>query len=233
MRLEKPICAGAAIKVVAAPPHLVEEHARRGRLFQVGFHNDYEARHLAYSQPCAARAAADALERARIEHDFSDASALFLHSCDSGGTSSGSPLLVRGDDGQLSVAAVNIGTYVQTRMLVERGRIIRRFRSNAIANTAVSVAAFADLIGEFAKPRIVECEAAIRALQKHLSRLGHYHAAIDGRFGPNTRHAIQAYRGDYRSLLAGLPTLDLLHELQGRRHVRALASGRFTGLRLP
>ncbi|MGI9409632.1 MAG: peptidoglycan-binding domain-containing protein, partial [Hyphomicrobiaceae bacterium] len=113
------------------------------------------------------------------------------------------------------------------------GRIIRRFRSNAIANTAVSATAFADLIGEFATAQIVDARPEIRALQKHLRRLGHYHAAIDGRFGPHTRHAIQAYRGDYRSLLAGLPTLDLLHELQGRHHVRALASGRFSGLRLP
>ena len=233
LRLDKPICAGAAINVVATPPPLVEELANRGQLIQVGFHNDYEHQRLAYSQPCSARAAAEALERARIKHDFSDARALLLHSCDSGGTSSGSPLLLRGDDGRFSAAAINIGTYVQTRMQVERGRIIKRFRSKAIANTAVSVSAFADLIGNFSQARIVDARPQIRALQKHLSRLGHYHAAIDGTFGPHTRNAIQAYRGDYHSLLAGLPTLDLLHELQGRRHVRALASGHFNGLRHP
>ncbi len=218
IRLEKPICSGATIPVAAVPPRQVEQQAKAGRLIQIAFHNDYRNLHLAYSQPCSAKAAVDTLEHARVMQDFNDAGALILHNCDSGGTSSGSPLLVRGEDGRLSAAAINVGTYVQTRMLVDRGRIVRRYRSNAIANTAVSATAFAGLIERFATARIVGAKPELRALQRHLRRLGHYHASVDGIFGPHTRQAIQAYRGDYRSVLAGLPTRELLRELQSQRH---------------
>ena len=218
IRLEKPICTGATIAVSTAPPRQVEQQAKAGRLIHIAFHNDYRDLHLAYSQPCSAKAAVDTLERARVAQDFNDAAALVLHNCDSGGTSSGSPLLIRGADGRLSAAAINVGTYVQTRMLVDRGRVVRRYRSNAIANTAVSATAFAGLVQEFANARIVGTRSEIRALQRHLSRLGHYHASIDGMFGPHTRQAIQAYRGNYRSVLAGLPTRELLRELQTQRH---------------
>jgi peptidoglycan hydrolase-like protein with peptidoglycan-binding domain len=108
------------------------------------------------------------------------------------------------------VVAINVGTYVQTRMLLDRGKVVRRYKSDSIANTAVSVTAFIPAMDVFSRARILERPDKIRALQAGLKSQGLYGGQIDGTFGPETRQAIQAFVGNPASEAAGLPTADLL-----------------------
>lgn len=215
MRLARPICKGAALPVTTLAPSDIERLARRKRLIQVSFHHDYADWQLAYSRPCAAQSAGKAKRRKRIERDFTAPDALVLHTCDTGGASSGSPLLTTDANGKLSAVAINVGTYVQTRMLVEDGKVVRRFKSDAIANTAVAAGTFAPLIEPFARADILAAADDIRQLQQALRIRGHYRAEIDGAFGPLTRSAIVAHQRGAGETLTGLPTRRLLTALTG------------------
>ncbi|MEM7748806.1 MAG: peptidoglycan-binding protein [Pseudomonadota bacterium] len=214
MRLSRPLCRGATLPVSPRSTSDLEEAADRKALLQVSFHHDYANWRLAHAAPCSLEPVNKYNKNKRIDRDFTAPEDLILHRCDTGGASSGSPLLLEGKDGSLSVVAINVGTYVQTRMLVEKGKVVRRFKSDAIANTAVSARVFADLITPFTAADLLINAPDIRQLQTLLSNRGLYSEKVDGSYGPATREAIQAFQGNIGDELAGLPTRRLLKELQ-------------------
>jgi hypothetical protein len=211
MRVDRPVCKGRALPVADADPEEVARLAATDRLYNVGFHRDFQDWSLAVSGPCPAQTASGSNITAAIGRDFSEPERLVLHTCDTGGASSGSPLLVHTPDGGWSVVGLNVGTYIQTRMLTENGRVIHRFKADAIANTAVASSVFLDRIALISAATVIADRPRIRAVQKALAERNYYRGRIDGAFGPQLRQAIEAYEG-----YAGLPTTGLattaLHE---------------------
>ncbi|HUS96664.1 MAG TPA: trypsin-like peptidase domain-containing protein [Hyphomicrobiaceae bacterium] len=214
MRLSSPLCRNSVLPVDAATPADIAAHAAAGNLLHVSYHRNFHNWQLAFTAPCTAQSVDRSPKGRRIEHDFNDAHRLVLHTCDTGGGSSGSPLLMRTQGNSFRVVGLNVGTYVQTRMLLEKGKIVRRFKSDAIANTAVAAAAFNDHIALLARAEILTRAPLLRELQRELSRRLLYRGSLDGIFGHATHAAITAF--EYRAglPLTGLATRPLLRRLQ-------------------
>ncbi|KAB2851586.1 MAG: trypsin-like serine protease [Hyphomicrobiaceae bacterium] len=192
LRLANPICEGA-FEVKALPAEELVQKARAGQVFMLSYHRDYPDWRLAYSKPCEVEQDYKGSPKwTEIKRDFSRSDLLILHRCDTGGASSGGPILVEGKDG-VFVAGINVGTYVQSRVTVRDQVPSRRARQEVVANTAVSVAAFASLIDVFRDARIIETADGLRALQQRLAALKLYSGAIDGAYGPKLKAAIAEF----------------------------------------
>ncbi|HEU0159621.1 MAG TPA: peptidoglycan-binding domain-containing protein, partial [Hyphomicrobiaceae bacterium] len=112
---------------------------------------------------------------------------------------------------------LNVGTYVQSKVLIEDGRVIKRLKEDMVANTAVNSAAFAGKLAIFRHAAILGSPAAIRALQRSLQQRELYAGAIDGTYGASLRAAIAAYESAEGLPVTGLATETLLHRLTGER----------------
>jgi hypothetical protein len=149
VRLDRPACRGAVLPVEPAPAPLIVEKAAAGQVFHVAFHRDRLPWKLTYAGHCRMAPAYDKADRNQIERDFRNPDGLLLHRCGTAGASSGSPLLAEGPDGPV-VIGINVGTYVQSRVVTQEGTIMFRSKPEAVANTAVNASAFADQIVPFA-----------------------------------------------------------------------------------
>jgi len=149
VRLDRPACRGAVLPVAPATAPEVAAKARAGQVFHVAFHRDRLPWKLLYAPGCRVAPAFEKVEREQIERDFRGPDRLLLHRCGTGGASSGSPLLAEGHNGPV-VIGINVGTYVQSRVVLQDGAVLFRSKPEAIANTAVNAAAFADAIASFA-----------------------------------------------------------------------------------
>lgn len=83
-----------------------------------------------------------------IEREFANPEHLLLHHCATGAASSGAPLLIDGADGP-EVVGIGVGTYVISRVALEGDRVVHRYSSDPVANTAVSATAFAQQLELF------------------------------------------------------------------------------------
>ncbi len=213
MRLQKPICQNAALPLAdIIRENLGVAHNTR-TLEQISFHNDISNWRLSYSGQCQTIKPGKQVSKEKIARDFKGAEGLVLHGCDTGGASSGSPVFQRGADNKLRVVAINVGTYIQTKVVTRGGRIVRRYQADAIANTAVTTQKIRVFLSYFSQADIIESPRTLRLLQAELKSRGFYNYPIDGSFGPATRRAIQAYSGTPELELAGLPTGKLLKRL--------------------
>ena len=106
---------------------------------------------------------------ARSARDFTDPDQLLLHTCDTGAASSGSPLLVEGPDGP-EVVGINVGTYVQSKVIMLNGEVLHRFKSDDVANTGVNALAFAASLGKFLEADTLTTRKDVRRLQDALPR---------------------------------------------------------------
>jgi len=218
VKLQGPACKGKVLAVAALSAAEVESEAAAGRLFQAAFHRDWGKWTLAYSQPCHAGQRGDGvLDQARInERDFADPANLLLHSCDTGGASSGSPLLIE-TSGRPQVVAINVGTFVQARVMIQEGVVVKRAPAAPVANTAVSARAFAAVLEPFRGAQIITSPADLRTIQRKLSEAGLLNGAATGRFDPRTRTSIEAYEAQTGMARLGLPTKALLEMMQRAR----------------
>ena len=192
LRLAAPICEGA-FQVKALSPEELSQKARAGQVFMLSYHRDYPDWRLAYSKPCEVEQDFKGSPKwADIKRDFSRPDLLILHRCDTGGASSGGPILVEDKDG-LFVAGINVGTYVQSRVTVKDQVPSRRARQEVVANTAVSVAAFASLIDPFRDAKVIDTAERLKALQQRLVALRLYSGPIDGAYGPKLKSAIAEF----------------------------------------
>lgn len=151
VRLDRPVCRGALLPVVPMSGADVAARARMGQVFQVAFHRDRLPWRLLYAAGCRVEPTFDRVERSQIERDFRNPSNLLLHRCGTGGASSGSPLLAETRDGPV-VVGINVGTYVQSRVMLQDGAVTYRSQPEPIANTAVNATAFAADIRAFISP---------------------------------------------------------------------------------
>ncbi|MGL4394993.1 MAG: trypsin-like serine peptidase [Hyphomicrobium sp.] len=152
-RLAKPICSDRGLALAdrdsdATPATTTATTATAPReIYHVSFHADLAPARLTIDGPCRVDSASTAAPTARARDDFSTPDRVLLHDCDTGAGSSGSPLLVDGLNGP-QVIAINVGTYVLSRMVV-RDRTARPAEDRkAIANTAAVAAQFRDAVDD-------------------------------------------------------------------------------------
>lgn len=226
-RLERPICRYGTLPVKALPTHELHTASEHGRIFQLGYHWDFKRWELAYSGKCRISRSFQHIEWRYIRQHFMDANELVLHDCDTGGASSGSPLLMDTPSGPV-VVAVNVGTYTRTRLILSHGQVVRRMKPDVIANTAVNARAFIHAIRPLARTEMARTPEEIMELQRELQARSLYTGQIDGVFGRGTRSAIRAFENLTGRPMTGLPSRTLLRRLitegststAGHRNVR-------------
>jgi protease YdgD len=186
--------------------------AAAGRLFSISYHRDLPSWRPTYAAPCHAARDFGATMWKSIAPDFESPDEIILHTCDTGGASSGSPILVETPDGP-AVVAINVGTYVQSRVITQQGKAASRQQTETIANTAVNARVFADQIALFEAAAILRAGNPIRQLQEHLAALGYYGGRADGDYGPILKGAIVAYERARGRPVTGLATMSLLDQV--------------------
>ncbi len=217
VRLARPACT-SVLDLAPMTQEAAIRESRAGRVFQIAYHRDFTLWRQAYSRPCEVERAFPGVKSLTIAADFKAPDAILLHTCDTGGASSGSPVLVepegRENGGRPKVIGINIGTYVQSRNSVDaRGSTPK---PEAIANTAVSVASFIDRLASFKASTIINSAAGIRDLQDRLKALGHYDGALDGSYGSGLQRAIEAYEIANTLPVSGAATQALNERLKNR-----------------
>ncbi len=220
VRLSEPICKGAALPVSRRPASELVKLSATQRVYHVAFHRDFADWQLAYAAPCAIRRQFGTADWDAISRDFSNAEEVVLHTCDTGGASSGSPLLIDGAKGP-EVVGINVGTYVQSRVLMQNGEVIHRYRADTVANTGVGGATFADGLEAFADAEIVASRARLRELQVLLAGWGYYMGPKDGVYGAAMREAIRAFERSEGRPETGLATEALARRLSALRAEQA------------
>ncbi len=219
VRLNRPACPAGGLPVTPATSAQIHAEAAGGRVFQLSYHRDWTQWRLAYSRPCSVTRDFKGIPWSSIAPDFLNADQMLLHHCDTGGASSGSPLLLE-RAGVVSVIGINVGTYVQSKIMTEGGQFTLREKAETVANTAVNAGVFAGRIEMLRNASILPSGQPLRDLQQRLSEQRLYQARIDGSYGPLLRSAIEGYERQSRLPITGLATQDLLSRLN--REARGL-----------
>ena len=212
VRLARPACHGGVLPVRPIASDAIIKAAAGQRIFQIAYHRDLPQWKPVYSQPCRVDRRFGAIDWTMIARDFTTPEHLVLHLCDTGGASSGSPLLMDTPEGP-AVIGINIGTYEQARVLVQAGQVTHRFKSETVANTGVNADVFASRVDLMARARVLTTAAAIGDLQTRLQMRGFYAGPIDGSFGQQLRQAIEQFETFQRLPRTGLPTTELAQRL--------------------
>lgn len=212
LKLSKPICSKGVLRLTRRSPEELMQLANAKRVYQVAYHRDFANWKLAYGAACEVRRDFDKAPWANIARDFTEANHLVLHTCDTGGASSGSPLLTDGAQGP-EVVGINVGTYVQSRVLMQNGEVVKRFKADTVANTGVSTSAFAGKLDAFQRAEILARPDDIKQLQLLLASRGLYAAKADGTYGPQLHSAIEAFEREENRPVTGLATVALLQRL--------------------
>lgn len=211
VKLERPVCRFGALKVETLPVEELIQKSAEKKVFQVAYHWDYKHWQLAYSKPCAVKRDFEQIKWRFIRQHFIDYDQLLLHQCDTGGASSGSPILIETDTPSApSVVAINVGTYTRTRILLRKGEVIKKLTPDIIANTGVVSAAFKQVIPELETGEVITSQDDMRRLQSELHTRGLYTGTIDGELGRGTRTAIINFETSLGQPSTGLPMLSLL-----------------------
>jgi protease YdgD len=220
VRLSRDICVKRelAVRVLSLPE--IMEQARANRVYQISYHRDFAQWKAAYSKPCSVARDFDNAEWSAIAPDFLASERMILHTCDTGGASSGSPLLVDTADGP-AVIGINVGTYVRSKVTMQNREVARKPRAETVANTAVNAAAFVSRIEALRSAQVLPSGRPMKDLQERLRAQNFYRGKIDGRFGTMLRSAIEAYEEAKALPVTGLATPTLLLRLSGEAGARA------------
>jgi len=217
VRLAQPACKGA-FKLSRRPVAEVMKLADEGHVFNIAYHRDLPKWQPMLNAACAVRRNFEDADWQTIKRDFADPEQLLLHTCDTGAASSGSPLLVDGPDG-LEVVGINVGTYVQSKVIMLNGEVLHRFRSDDVANTGVNSLAFASTLDAFLGADTLASRRDVRRLQAGLAAKGLYSGPRDGRFSASLKTAIENFERAAHMPVSGLATRPLLHALTGESAV--------------
>ena len=214
VRLARPACTKGVLPIRVLPVDQILKEAAAKRVFQISYHRDYTPWKLAYGQPCGVAKSFEHSEWSAIAQDFSDPEVLILHTCDTGGASSGSPLLLDTERGP-EVIGINVGTYVQSKVLMQEGKVKKRLKADPVANTAVASAAFAAKLDAFLQVAVLSSQAQVRELQTLLKARHLFDGKVDGTYGADLRDAIESYEKAEGLAVTGLATVALLKRLGG------------------
>jgi protease YdgD len=225
VRLARPACAKGVLPLRAAKPEEVLAAAGAKRVFQIAYHRDFTPWKPAYSRPCSVSRSFPNAGWEHVVHDFAEPQSLILHTCDTGGASSGSPILIDTDDGP-EVIGINVGTYVQSKVLMQEGKVKERLKADTVANTGVASTAFAGRLEAFVQAEILSARADVRALQGLLRQHHHYTGPLDGSYGQALRTAIEAYEKAEGLAVTGLATVAILQRLGGAATVERVKASK-------
>jgi putative peptidoglycan binding protein/trypsin-like peptidase len=214
VRLARPACSKGALPVRVLPIEQILSEAGAQHVFQIAYHRDYIPWKLAYSRPCGVARDFGPVEWKQIVRDFAEPEALLLHTCDTGAASSGSPILLDTPNGP-EVIGINVGTYQQSKVLMQDGEVKKRLKADTIANTGVASAAFAGKLEAFRQAVILATPAQMRELQGLLAQRQLYSGPVDGNYGAPVKTAIEAYEKAEGLTVTGLATMALLQRLGG------------------
>jgi protease YdgD len=112
------------------------------------------------------------------------------------------------------VIGINIGTYVQSKVVMQAGRVTQRLKADTIANTAVSSEVFAEKLETFRQATILGSGAQIRELQTRLAQRGLFAGKVNGVYDAALRSAIEAHERAAGLPVTGLATAALLKQLE-------------------
>jgi protease YdgD len=214
-RLSAPVCRGRALPISRQPERDLVRLSAAQRIYQVAYHRDFGNWELVLGAPCAVRRSFGGAAWEVIARDFVAAEQVILHTCDTGGASSGSPMLIDGPSGP-EVVGINVGTYLQSRVLTQQGAVLHRYKSETVANTAVAASAFRPALEALSRADILAERRDLITLQRLLAAEGHYKGARDGLYGAKLGAAIRAFeRAEGRSE-TGLASAALLRRLAAR-----------------
>jgi protease YdgD len=118
------------------------------------------------------------------------------------------------------VVAINVGTFVQSRVMIEEGVMVKKAPASPVANTAVSAVAFAGRIEPLRAVSVLGAPAELRALQQLLTEAGLFPGPASGRFDAALRAAIESYESRNGRPVLGLPTRQVLEALMRGRGPR-------------
>jgi protease YdgD len=214
IKLERPVCRFGTLKVEDRSIEELIAKSKERKIFQVAYHWDWTHWQLAYSTPCKISRDFDQIKWRFIKQHFVNYNELVLHDCDTGGASSGSPILMdTGSSDGPSAVAINVGTYTRTRILLREGRIVKRLKPDIIANTGVNGTGFGEIINLLERADVIASTEEMMRLQGELQTRGLYTGTLDGQLGRGTRNAILRYEELVRMPQTGLPTKALLRRL--------------------
>ncbi len=212
LRMREPICKGHALPISRQPESELVKLSAAQRVYQVSYHRDFGNWELAYGAPCAIRRSFNGADWTAISKDFVDAGHVILHTCDTGGASSGSPLLIDGPAGP-EVVGINVGTYLQAKVLTQRGEVVHRYKSEMVANTAVAASAFRGTLEALVRAEILAEKRDLKELQRLLAQEGYDSGTRDGVYGGKLNAAIRAFERAEGRGETGLATAALLKRL--------------------
>ena len=218
VRLAQPACNAGSFKVTGLSVGGVMKLADKGHVFNIAYHRDLPEWQPMLNAGCNVQRDFTDADWQVTRRDFSDPDQLLLHTCDTGAASSGSPLLVDGIDGP-EVVGINVGTYVQSKVIMLNGEVLHRFKSDDVANTGVNAQAFASSLDVFLKAETLTTQRDIRQLQDGLAARGLYAGPRDGRYGPGLKVAIEGFERASHMPVSGLATRPLLRALSGESQV--------------
>ncbi len=212
VRLNRAACPAKGIPVTPMSTGEIITEAKAGRVFQLSYHRDWTQWKLAYSKPCPAARDFKTVGWMSIAPDFLNADQMVLHQCDTGGASSGSPMLLERPSG-ISVIGINVGTYVQSKIMTDKGQVTLREKAETVANTAVNASVFAAAVEAMKSASILPTGQPLRDLQERLTAHNLYQSRVDGTYGPLLKAAIEDYERQSRLPVTGLATAELLKRL--------------------
>ena len=167
VRLARPACTKGVLPVRVLPIERILSEAEAKRVFQIAYHRDYmpvEARLRA--SPAAWRKSFETSDwkhdRAGLLRSRGAAAAYLRHGRGLVGLADAARQ-ARGPE----VIGINVGTYVQSKVLMQDRQVKKRLKADTVANTAVASAAFAGKLEAFraggdpgdARPRCASCRA--------------------------------------------------------------------------
>jgi protease YdgD len=123
------------------------------------------------------------------------------------------------------VVAINVGTYVQSKVIMQNGEVVHRFKASEIANTAVAIGQPASLLPLLMEADVLAPGARILELQRRLEQRGLYAGPFDGVHGLRLKGAIEDYQRAEQIPATGLPTRDLLARLGGGDATSQIVTG--------
>ncbi len=212
VRLAQRVCTAGVFKVKSKPVDEVMRLASSGRVYNLAYHRDLPKWQPMLNAGCNVKRSFDDADWPTIKRDFSNPEQLLLHTCDTGAASSGSPLLIDGADGP-EVIGINVGTYVQSKVIMLNGEVLHRFKSDDVANTGVNALAFSPALDAFLSAETLRTRHDVRRLQDALAARGLYTGPRDGVYGPALRTAITTFERASLMRTTGLATRALLQAL--------------------
>ena len=89
---------------------------------------------------------------------------------------------------------INVGTYVQSKVLMQDGKVKKRLKADTIANTAVASAAFAGKLEAFRQAAVLSSPGQMRELQTLLRQRQLFSGPVDGTYGADLRDGDRGLR---------------------------------------